>query len=777
MRWIIPGLLCVLITSPTALAQEPGLAALRDSLGRTSDVGELRERATALAKSSGSPDVLMERGLVLLRLYEITRENKLGDEARDLFEAAIRQDPGNSWAHFGLGLALAGGPGVRVPAPGGMLDGFVLGQSLAEAVGRDPRSRATRSFLKALELNPGLTPAAVEVADLVTASRNRNALRDSRDVLKKLVDGGQSEGDLLTAYSRIEAALGNVETASELAERGAAAPGAGGAALRAQAEALLRQPGKVENGARFWFQGVEKADVRTLEQYFEDVRVIATEREIAGWTAAGLTERRAWLAGFWDIRAAGAGRSVAERLAEHYQRLAYAQERYRRIGSRGAPAGGALMQNPASADAPPFDERGLIYVRHGKPFEVVRTSNIDLRPNESWVYRKPTGETAMYHFVVLRDGTDFRLVDDILHALDPSMNELPYEALTKLLSERGPHDARYNLLAVRFDQIRNQKWAASATRVEGQGDASGAFAAGATASLGAIAEARNRLSDENRRLAYEALQSDTDRPHFDRELPFYYDVYAFKGEGETDLTAAVAVPGSSLTPAQAGDGYLYSLRLSLVVIDTLSGAVSRTDTTYHLRSARVLGTGEHLRVFTRLAARPSLATVHRVVINDLGNPEAGQMYGGATTIPDFASQKLGTSDIVLAESEPGNWHRGNARLALVPPRQFVEGESLTLFYEIYNLAAGTPYRTEIDVTPTEETGFSKLRRLFGGGGGAVRLSFDGSAQLDPNRNVQELRRVSPSLKPGRYRARVTVTNLEDQQSATVEKAFIVIERK
>src|SRR4029079_13831524 len=95
----------------------------------------------------------------------------------------------------------------------------------------------------------------------------------------------------------------------------------------------------------------------------------------------------------------------------------------------------------------------------------------ELRPNESWVYQLPNGKNQMYHFLVLRDGTDYRLVDDVLQAVDPSANELPYDGIEALLEQRGAYDARYNILASRFNSIKNNKWAASAANVLGNGGA------------------------------------------------------------------------------------------------------------------------------------------------------------------------------------------------------------------------------------------------------------------------------------------------------------------
>src|SRR5688572_28475966 len=61
-----------------------------------------------------------------------------------------REAPASAEAHYLKGLSLAHGPEVRVPAPGGMLDGLVVGQVLAEILHLDPVSRARRAFLNAL---------------------------------------------------------------------------------------------------------------------------------------------------------------------------------------------------------------------------------------------------------------------------------------------------------------------------------------------------------------------------------------------------------------------------------------------------------------------------------------------------------------------------------------------------------------------------------------------------------------------------------------------------
>jgi GWxTD domain-containing protein len=788
-QWLHIQLLLLLLAPAGSAAQQRTFQQIRDSLGSVSDVAGLRRQAAVLARGSQArePAVLMERGLTLLRLYELTRQSRFGDDARECFERWIGREPGNGWAHYGLGLALAGGPDVRVPTPGGVLDGFVLGQSLAELTRLDPRSRAAREYLKAVELNPALTPAAVELAGLALQARNKELLQRSHDILSGMVAGGMASGEVTTALARVQSALGNV-AAAEATVAHAAAAGAGSATLLAQAEALLRQPGKAEPGAAAYFEGLERSDAGALEAYFEDIRIVANEAELARWQEGGADARRVWLKEFWDVRAAASGKTVADRLAEHYRRLAEAQERFRRTGKRGGAPSGSMLQLTYDPEQLPFDERGIIYVRHGEPERVIRTSNPDLRANESWIYTLPSGQQQAYHFVVLRDGTDYRLVEDILLALDPTSQDFPYDGVIRMLEDRAPVDARYSLLAARFNSIRNTRWGASAANIQcvaaggtnctGPGSSAGMMADGASNMLQTIAQTRQAMAVENREAALRALSTDSDRPAFDAPLPFYYDVYTFQGRDQkTDVTAAIAIPASSLDARESSGMLVYSLQLSLMVIDTLSGRVTRRDTVYQFRSDRRLTDGEYLRVHTDLTAGASSATIHRLVIRDLGRPGRGQMYGGTTRLPAYNAAGLMLSDIVLAEPDPGAWQRGQATLALVPPRQFLEGQPLTLFYELYNLPQGTPYRTEITLAPTaQSSGFGKLKRLFGGGDGTVRLRFDGAAHTNNAGHVQEIRRVTTELEPGKYSVQVRVTNLANQQTAMLAKEFVVIRK-
>jgi hypothetical protein len=132
-------------------------------------------------------------------------------------------------------------------------------------------------------------------------------------------------------------------------------------------------------------------------------------------------------------------------------------------------------------------------------------------------------------------------------------------------------------------------------------------------------------------------------------------------------------------------------------------------------------------------------------------------YGGTVTVPDYGGRELQLSDIVLAEPDSlGSFARGPHRLALAPTQVFPGGR-FRVFYEIYNLPAGEPYRTEIRI---ERAKRSALARLFGRGN-PVALRFDEIAPEpvapEPVAGLHyQLRDVEAPLAPGDYLMRVRV---------------------
>lgn len=774
MKLFAAAVALLALAAPLQAQRTSAIIELRDRLANEKDIPALRRREFSLARSTAtSAEAMIERGMVLLRLYDLTRDDEDIKQARKMFERALKKLPGDARPYYGMGVARIGGPGVRIPSPFGVLNSIVIAQSMAEIAKRDPVSLAKVDFKKALQLDPDFAHAGIELAHISLDTRDRQNMEAAAVALRRIVGSNKGGSQAATALSEIEEALGNVQAAAKAAETATGlvgesdGPGAAASAAHARAVSLLRQPAQREAGAKAYFDGVAKLTEESAAAYYDAVEPIITGREKADWEKADLAFRKEWLWRFWNVRAASSGVTTGERMAEHFDRLAIAHDKYRRTSKRGSAPGGSLILAKYQTDMLPFDDRGLIYVRHGKPAEIVHTSDVDLRPNESWVYLE-NGKPRLYNFVVLRDGSDYRIVDDVLAALDPSTRGVPSEAAVKLLRDRQMYEPRYAALATRYETYER------ASRNHGAG------AAGVEESAQSINTYGTRIASDMREQALNALSSDTDTPDFKGDLPFYYDLYAFKGDnGLTDVTVAAAVPGGSLFSQPVGSLYIYSIRASLIFVDTLTDEITRRDTLYVFRSNRVLGDKEYLRVTIDMAAPFSKTGVHRVVLRDEINPGVGQLYGGPSDLKNFSGKSLMISDIILAAPEEGTWTRGNARLGLVPPRQFEEKRPLKLFYEIYNLAANTPYRTEISMAPVAGvTGFGRIKKLFGGNDGKVQLQFDGIAPAASTAvgTIQELRELSTEMKPGRYKVVVRITNLQDQQSVRSETLLLISEK-
>ncbi|HEX9107296.1 MAG TPA: hypothetical protein VF832_08705, partial [Longimicrobiales bacterium] len=170
-----------------------------------------------------------------------------------------------------------------------------------------------------------------------------------------------------------------------------------------------------------------------------------------------------------------------------------------------------------------------------------------------------------------------------------------------------------------------------------------------------------------------------------------------------------------------------------------------------------------LRFPLQLAVPPSPAAVYRVRVDEPGS-RAGAVLGGPHAVPDFKGARLALSDVLLADpTATGSWHRGDVTLALTPTAVF-PGGTLTMYYEVYHLPAGTSYETELEVAPVRHA-------LFGGGGRTVRVRY--TEQATESGTIPELRRIQTQLAPGRYRMKVRVRALAGGQLAETSREFTV----
>ncbi len=739
-----------------AESQQRDVRATWDTLAAIRDVPVLMrlERSFPLPGQARSADPVIGRGLVALRVFELTGDREDYRRAHEALERGTERFSGDARAHHALALAHAGAPDARVPGPGGVLDGVTVAQSFAEIFGRDGRSRARNSLRRSLEIDPAYASAAVMLAELaVLDGRDRDDLEAAKRALQAARAAGGERPELARALADVEMALGDYEAAATAADRSVADAPADASALHARAVAYFLQPRGEARGAEAYFAGIERLDAAAAERYWADLDVIAAANERAEWQRSDASGRRLLLRRFWSRRAADGGVTEAERVAEHYRRLAEARRRYLRNSRRGVDGQGVLLGDAASGSV--YDDRGIVLLNRGLPAQVVRTQGGGVLPNESWVYGTAEGN-LLFHFVALRGANDFSLVSDVFQAMDPAIVLRPEQrelALATLLEDRAPYEPGYQIAATRLRRLIQSGEALNGTEIR------------------ILVE---EADADYRQRARRALERDWIAPRFTRSIVFHYDLFAFRSPfARTDLTAAVAIPTDALSPLGDPEDPEYTVRLAVILLDTLQGTVARLDTIARVRPGRALAAGDFVRTHVSLPVIPSEHTVHRVVVTD-ATTGAGSLAAGTTRIRDLIMPGLGVSDLVLASPDTaGDFVRGGRRLALTLPRRFGPANPFMLFYEVYDLPADAPYRTRIRVEPVKKGGLlSRIGGLFGGGDD-IDLRFEDIASPDPDGVVREVRRVASDLDPGRYRLHIVITNATTGETTETETEFEV----
>ena len=739
---------------PATVAAQP--AWLRDSLAVLHTPTEVRP---LLAGTGDDATSSFRRGLILLRLHEFTGDWRDAVAAKEAFVAAHRgglQVEGL----YGLARAALQDPLLR-PVERRVLGGESWGG----------RQRSVAALKRALSLHAGYGDAAALLGELaLEEGAGGPLLREATAAADTALGLDAANGWLLQVRSRLALLDGDAGAALVLAERAAAAGGGEAALTLAMARFA---GGDAVGGAAAWESGLGALDGAAGAAYLADLRPLLSPAELEAWEAGGAEEQAALLRAHVRRRAAAAGVAEPALLMEHYRRLEHARRHFRRDGERGAPPSGALLRVTHTAEETPFDDRGAIWLRHGAPDEILRTTNHLTHPNETWVYTRPDGRNELFHFALLPGAPDWRLLEDLFAAVagvGPLRDAAAAEALGRIaaayprdpdlldivavMEDRATADPRYGTLAGRLLALSNTLRALPGTRADDP-----AQAARIREATDAFRHTALALSSEERRGVMSALAGADHTPRFATPLVMFADLLTFRGPpGRTDVVAALAMAGGQLTVGTAAGSAAHTLAAGFGVHDSHAEAVTRMDTTLHLAVPRSLAADEFIRLHLELRAPPARDARARVVLRDAIDADRGGVVDATLEVPDYRSAPLMVSSIVLAEPDSGGaWRRGEVALALVPHGQFPEGRAFRLFYEVYGLVQGEAYRTELRVDPQARPGLlDRIRRLLGGRP-AVRIAFEEVAAPGEDGVVRQLRRVEHGLAPGLYRLSVRVT--------------------
>ncbi len=711
---------------PGLAAQAPedraALERLRDSLAGVTDtvaLNALEAESIERARVDRNNTLLHLRlGFIAVRLGELASKSHYDDAASE-FQWALDLEPEWPYPWFGMGLAEYGVGDSKVSVVAG----------LQTMLGRDALTRSAVAFARSAAVDPSFVGGLVELAGTALRQRVNIKLGVALDALRQAA-GTPSSGhpEVLLARGRVEREVGHPDSAIAAFRRYVATgPNRSLGLLEVARTGLMI--GRLDAQLAY-YEGAATDDSTTLAAYRRDLALIAPDSVLAAFDHASGTARAALLRTFWGERDKTELQVPGSRLAEHYRRFYYARRNFA-LATTNRHYDIVERFRSGSDD---FDDRGIIYLRHGAPDARASYHSPNVYANESWRYTRPDGD-LVFHFISREDVQDYKLVESIFDVLGFSGAVLLQETeRTPVLSELG---SRAEELLLSREQLSPMY-----ARLQRVGRVSAA-----------------RYQADERRFGRTSLligtTTDSYGLRFARPLPARTEVLAVgSDDGRPVVHVTNAIPGSALVPVRMNRGFMYAVRLRFMALDAEGEVVASVDTTRRFVAAQEVPSSEHL------VGRVAVPVVEGDLTYRLAlqQGEDAGLVSPRDSLRAVASAPAGPrlSDVVLG-SRAANlvWEQAPGDTVFFNPlRTYRPGETMRVFYEVLGIAPGTRYATQVAVK--RGTGDRNLlQKIFGGGGAAITVRFEEEATASTG--VQ--REIAlDKLKPGMYTLEVTVTD-------------------
>ncbi|HEY2805787.1 MAG TPA: hypothetical protein VGI92_08015 [Gemmatimonadales bacterium] len=728
--------------APTVRAQQPAerasLDSMRTGFGAISDSMWLlnyeRQRIAVARVDRDNPVIHMELGFVSYRLGEITGAKKRYQDAASEFQWASDLRPAWPYAWYFLGLA---------ELSTGEAD-LIIVENIRQLLGLDALSLAARHFARAIEADPSFSMALVDLANTAMKQRISPRLVIAQAALRQAASTAAGRVPAVQLVrGRIERRL--LENDSALAAFHAflslgGDSGVGGIELAR----TFAQKGLEDSSVAAYFSAVGRrlSDTARIEVR-RDLHWFATPGELAEWDAVRPDSMVSWLRRFWFGRDLSDGRRPGERLPEQLRRYQYAVQNFG-LASRHRGFDVAFAFSDSTQQE--FDDRGLVYLRHGAPDQRTQFSATGVEPNESWLYRggEPDGTDMILHFAAINDVQDFRLVQSLLDVCarrGPGFDAIPQTTSTLNGSQRDCVQSRaqlsdlYQRLAQASDDLSPNLWAGE-----------------------------RRQSMEG---VHHAISTDSYALQFQSELHPVVSIFAVADATmHPELHLVFAVPGARLHPRDAGGSVTYPLALRMLVYDSSGRLVGALDTIRVFRASGHIAAGSYLTEQLSMKV-PAGNYLYSFVIEEPGESAGDVVHRKELEIPRLDTL-FAASDVILGREGSGLiWRRPEGEVALNPLMRYPKDGAATIYYELYGLPQAAHVATRVRIT--RAGGRSVFHRVFGGGGGAD-LAYE-TVTDSPIRTRVSQHLDLKGLAPGHYVLRVELTDPESQKTLVRESPF------
>jgi GWxTD domain-containing protein len=716
-------------------AERGEIERFRDSLASTVDSSgllRLEKRLIDATKTDRSNVLLhLKLGFLSLRLGDLGGQAHYDDAASE-FQWAIDLQPTWPYGYYGMGFAEYGVGDSQVS--------FVTG--LKTMLGKDALTRSAAAFAKSAQVDPGFAMGLVDLANTALRQRVNIKLGVALDALRRATTTpAAGEAEVLLARGRVEREVGDGDSAL-VAFRTYLEKGNNRSLGLLEVARTLFILGRFD-GVAPYYEGAASNDSVTVAGYRADLSTIASDSVLGEFDRLAGERRVAYLKQFWSERDRIELRSDGERLREHYRRLFYARKNFQ-LTALNRHYDIVERYRSGSRD---FDDRGVIYIRHGEPSSRATYAAPGLDPNESWRYARPDGD-LIFHFMAREDVQDFKLVESLFDVLGFS-NAL---ALRGGLSGADGDPMAQQLLLSR-EQL---------SPIYGRLQAAGRIATG-------------QYQAEEREVGQESIAlgttTDSYELRFANELEVQSEVLAVGRDSTgSQVQVVYAIAGSSLEPMPVTRGYLYSVRVRFVATNRIGRVVASLDTTRHFVSPAPVPDQEHL---VGRVSLPVPAGMYEYRMSVQQGEEAGVILPRDTVrVGQSTSTALALSDLVLGSRTTNlMWKRTPEDTVVFNPlRTFKRNEDLELYYEVEGLGTGTPYTVRI-AAMKEGGGRGLFKRIFGGGSAAISLKFEEQANFPIASSHRSLK--LDRLKPGNYVLEVTIEDAGGRKDRRVQGFKVV----
>jgi len=723
MRTATLGSVLLILTvrlAAQAPADRAALEQLRDSLGGVSDslaLHRLEQATIARAKADrDNPLLHLRLGFIAVRLGELSNAKAHFDDAAGEFQWASELRPDWPYPWYGLGtaeLAVGENPSLVV-------------ENIQQWLHKDYLTKAANAFAHAALADPSFAQATVDLATTALSQRVGPRLDVALAAVRQAAASPAGDRPILQLMrGRVEREVGDVDSAVAAFQSYLALGGDSGVGYLELARSAYKG-GRSADGARWYYAGARAA--RTPEArgaYRDDLSWVASPADLATYDTLTTGERRViWLQRFWDRRDAADARDLGERLAEHYRRWFYVHQNFRLV-TRHRHYDITDVYRTTQRE---FDDRGLIYLRHGEPDRRAFYDKPGIEPNESWLYLRGDGD-LVFHFVAREHNQDYKLVESLVDVFGFAGGVVAATGTFASVSELYASRDQFGPLYARISH-------------------------GTVAQGTALAEERQL----GQRSIARGTTTDTYPQRFDASLELVtrdFVVGDGTGSGQA-LHVVFAVPAGRIASRPAAGGIVYPLHFRLLVSDTSERLVARVDTSRVFRAREPLGGSAYLTGQLAVPVPPGNYR-YRLLVNTPDSAGGDVVLGDSITVERLDGSTVAASDLVLGRRGAGLvWAAAGDTVLLNPLGRFPQGSAAELYYEVYGMERGAAMHT---VVRLEKEGghsfFGAIKGLFGGRRAPVALEFDAPADGPVTRVHRGLDlRDAPR---GRYVLSLTIT--------------------